>query len=353
MQQPPRILFLYAHIQPFLVAGVRKLVENYKVQVLVVSWPTPQASPVKLIEHDNISLLVKDNNATAIQDQVFKFAPDAVYSVGWMDKDYLRWTKRLKRSGAKTIMAMDTQWTGSLKQRINCLMAPFFLRSIFSHAWVPGYFQYEYASRLGFPREKILSRLLTADNNLFKAAFQNSINKKKRVFPKSFLYVGRLIPMKFESLLGAFSTLSEDDLKGWKLVVVGDGPMKELPEIKSKNIILKGFMQQSDVAREMENAGVFCLTSYTEAWGTVIQEAAVGGLPLLLSKQCGAHYSSLINGFNGFLCDGHDLSDIKKVIKKFIELSDNELVEMSERSSQLNSSADSETWAATFMSIFQ
>jgi glycosyltransferase involved in cell wall biosynthesis len=216
---------------------------------------------------------------------------------------------------------------------------------------VPGYFQYEYARKLGFNRDNICTRLLSPDVASFKSAYNRSSDKKSH--SKTLLYIGRLVPHKFESLLAAFTGLSREELNGWKLIVAGKGQMENDPRLKNTSISHLGFLQQQELLAVMEDVSAFCLTASDEPWGTVIQEAAAAGLPLLLSRQCGAHFSFLIPGFNGYLCDGNNIEDVKEKIKTMIAHTPDELLLMGKRSNELAISDTSDTWAATLMSLYQ
>lgn len=353
MQRRPQILVLHAHIQPFLIAGIKKLAEEHRAEVLVVCWPKSDTSPTNTIENTSIRFLTKRaDNVAEVHTCVREFNADIVYTVGWMDKTYLAWTQEHKKKGKKTLLAMDTQWEGRLKQRLNCVLAPLFLRRVFTHAWVPGIKQYEYANRLGFREDEILSNLYAPDTDLFNKYYLSTLPKKTLGYPKNFLYVGRLVSHKLENLLRAFSGLSDVELNGWKLIVVGNGPFVIAPFKKNPNILFRPFLQQNEQEDIVSDAGVFCLTSSIEPWGMVVQEFAAAGLPLLVSKQCGAQHSMVNEGSNGFLCDGNDVEDIKKQLKLLAKLEPEQLLEMGAKSNHIGTVNNSATWAATLMSVF-
>ncbi|MBS1587190.1 MAG: glycosyltransferase family 4 protein [Bacteroidetes bacterium] len=349
----PRILFLSAYPQPFLLSGIRKLCENHNADVLVLHWPTPDESPTQIDLYGlEVEFLNKNNvDITQVQEQLENFAPDIVYAAGWMDKDYLRLCRQFKNAGKTTVMGMDTQWKGTLKQYLNCLLAPFTLKSAFAFAWVPGQRQYEYARKLGFDKQHILQHLYALDTSVFGRTYERYLAAKADNYPKTFLYAGRLVAHKFGSLLRAFSSLSEDEREGWKLIVAGKGPMEHHQEMKNETIVYKGFLQYNELAELVAEAGVFCLTSTEEPWGMVIQEFAAGGLPLIVSKQCGAAGLYLKDGENGYLCNGNDVAEIKTALLKMIGKSKEELLQMGEESTKLASADNSAVWADELISV--
>lgn len=320
---------------------------------MVVCRPVAKNAPNMLIDHPDVQYIFKDNNRTFIEKNIATFEPDIIWTAGWMDKDYLSWTKKFGWPGKPTIMAMDAQWFGTLRQHINVLLSPFRLKPVYRYAWVPGAPQRLYARKLGFSDHHILEGLLIPDVALFSKAYDDNKDLKFNSYPKAFLYIGELLPQKFETLLQAFSTLKDEELNGWKLIVVGKGAMENDSRLQSHNIDYRGFMQQPELVNIFKEAGVFCLTSTSEAWGVVIQESAVAGIPLVVSKQCGASYSMLREGENGFLCNGESVTDIQDKLKKMIALPSSELLKMGEKSHKIGTATGPDLWAKTLMKVYR
>lgn len=349
----PKILFLAANIQPFLLAGVKALIEMYDARVLIICWPISSNSPTAFYQHPNISYLIKNKNEPEIYQKIQYFNADIVWGAGWMDSHYLKWAKMSKKAGKPVVMAMDTQWRGTIKQYINFLCAPFFLKKIYSHVWAPGPMQYKYANKLGYSGDKLLKGLYTVDTNLFANYYHAVLPQKQAFYPKQLLYVGRLIPHKIENLLIAFSSLSENERNGWGLMLVGNGDTIYKSKFENAHIIFKDFMHQNDFFDVISQSGIFCLTSTKEPWGMVIQEFAAAGLPLLISSQCGAKYSFLADGKNGYLCDGTNPADIRRQLKKMIDLSPLELFDMGKYSHQIATITHPEMWAVELMKVYR
>jgi glycosyltransferase involved in cell wall biosynthesis len=230
-------------------------------------------------------------------------------------------------------------------------LSPFTLKSAFDFAWVPGPRQYEYARKLGFDDGHILQHLYALDTSVFERAYEKYLPTKESNYPKTFLYAGRLVAHKFGSLLSAFSLLNDDERAGWELIVAGKGPLADRPEMSSKAIVYKGFLQYNELAELVAESGVFCLTSSEEPWGMVIQEFAAGGLPLIVSKQCGAASMYLKENANGYLCDGDNVAEIKAVLLKMIRNSEAQLLQMGKESTKLALADNSDVWASELMSV--
>jgi glycosyltransferase involved in cell wall biosynthesis len=347
----PKILFLAANVQPFLLTGIRSLIKNYNAKVLVICRPVSKSAPNQILIDDNIQFIFKENNKAAIQKSIWEFEPNIVWAAGWMDKDYLTWIKKLKPIPA--IMAMDAQWFGTLRQHINVFLAPIRLKPIYDYVWVPGVPQRIYAKKLGFSDAHILEGLLTPDITLFSKAYEDNKAAKALHYPKAFLYIGELLPQKVENLLQAFTTLKDEELDGWKLIVIGKGALENDIRLRAPFVDYRGFIQQPALVNIFKKAGVFCLTSTSEAWGVVIQESAAAGMPLIVSKQCGAHSSMLRDGDNGFLCDGESIADIQEKLKMMIALPSSELLKMGEKSHKIGAATNPDLWAKTLMKVYR
>ncbi len=110
-----------------------------------------------------------------------------------------------------------------------------------------------------------------------------------------FLAVSRFVPEK--NLLRLVSAFARYRLKasdgGWDLVLCGSGPAAaEIRSAVSRSgvasfIHCPGFVQTDDLSRWLAHASAFVHPSLSEPWGLVANEAAVCGLPLLISDHAG------------------------------------------------------------------
>lgn len=347
-----RILFLAAQVQPFLSSGLGVLLNHYDVEVMMIFQNADESAPVLLAAHPRLRVFKYDYEPDAFfWKDIDAFKPDVVFCAGWMQLRYLSWCKLLKQKGATAICAFDTQWKGTFKQKVLVAAAPFTIQKCFTNAWVPGVRQYEYARRLGFTEPQIALQLYAPDTDLFVRAYQEFRANRTTIFPKRFLYVGRLEPHKLKNLLLAFHSLSPGELKEWQLTVIGNGSMSEDKLLRHEAIEYISFLTQQDLMHEASASGVFCLCSADEPWGTVIQEFASAGMPLVVSAQCGTQPHFLTDGENGFVCDGNDIKSIAAALKKIIATDDETLFAMCAKSNHLGIATNSRTWADTLLSI--
>ncbi|MCC6185908.1 MAG: glycosyltransferase [Chitinophagaceae bacterium] len=344
---PTRLLFLTAQLQPFLLSGIKSLCTLYDVEVLVYTlekeenfqYDIPKCKELQIVYYAHFP-------EKSFKKNLVSFQPDIVFCAGWMFPIYLNWCRQLKKNGVRTICAMDTQWKGTFKQRFLVLFAHFAIKKSFTHAWVPGPRQASYAMRLGFDASKVLDNLYAPNTNMFANIFDANSSKK---YFKKFLYVGRLESHKVLNLLKAFVSLSPAELDGWQIQFVGNGSMTQHPLLRHPGVLCQSFLPQEQLFIVANKASVFCLCSAEEPWGTVVQEFAAAGLPLLVSLQCGSSDVFLKN--NGIICDGASVENIRNGLLQFISMSDNELNQMALESHHLGITSNSDTWAHTLMQL--
>ncbi|MEM0996677.1 MAG: glycosyltransferase family 4 protein [Bacteroidota bacterium] len=347
-----KIFVLYSELAGYTMACMRRYAEVYGGEMHIVRWPVNPEAPFNFDGIPGVTYYERnDYDAKGLIALGERIQPDVVYSAGWIDKAYLRVARHFYRQGLPVIAAFDTQWKGLFKQKIATVLSPFLFRRSFTHCWVPGLFQYEYARRLGFPRERILTGMYSADVKLFEAVYAPSQAQKEIAYPHRFIYVGRYLALKgVRELYHAFREMSAEVEHDWELVLIGNGPLKaELAP--QPNIVFRDFVQPTELPQLAFAAGAFVLPSRTDAWGVVLHEFAAAGLPLISTDAAGAITAFVREGYNGFLHRRGSKDSLKAVLKKVIALSDPELRTMSQRSHELSKQISPDTWAATLHKV--
>jgi glycosyltransferase involved in cell wall biosynthesis len=116
------------------------------------------------------------------------------------------------------------------------------------------------------------------------------------------LYVGRLSREKGLAMLGPASTMLRYAGVSHRLVLVGDGPMRQELQAACPEAVFMGTLSQDDVAVAMASADVFVFPSTTDTAGNVVLEAQASGLPVLVS-QAGGPRENMRHGETGFVCN--------------------------------------------------
>lgn len=347
-----KILVLYSELAGYFMACVRRYVELHGGEMHIVRWPVNPEAPFNFDGIPGVTYYERGDYDTAgLLALAKKIRPDLVYSAGWIDKPYLKVNRYFRQQGIPVIAAFDTQWKGTWRQKLATVLSPFMIKNAFTHAWVPGLFQYEYARRLGFPRERILTGMYSADVQLFEPVFAPSLAEKEKKYPHRFVYVGRYLALKgVLELYHAFREMTAEMSHDWELILIGNGPLKEKLE-PQPNIIFRDFVQPEELPQLAYEAGAFVLPSRSDAWGVVLHEFAAAGLPLISTDAAGAITAFVREGYNGFIHRRSDTASLKAVLKSVVARSDAELLEMSRRSHELSKQISPDTWAATLHKV--
>lgn len=340
-------LFLYTELADYFLNCCKHL--STKGTVHIIRWPVNKEAPFKF-EHNEFIKIYDKNDYTFCQlkELIKALSPDIIICSGWIDKDYLKLVKPYFKK-IPTVVACDTHWKGSLKQRIAQVLSPLFLKNRFTYAWVPGKPQQIYARKLGFKAEKIKTGFYCCDLEKFNKLYSSRREKQSENIPKQFLYVGRYYDFKgVADLWEAFIQLQTETPNEWELWCLGTGSLLPAEHPKIKHF---GFVQPQDLNPIVEQCNVFVLPSRFEPWAVVVQEYAAAGFPLLLSKEVGAREMFLEEGKNGFSFNKQNVSQIKNFLKKIISLDAEKLEEMSRHSHTMAQKLTPDIWVNTIEEI--
>lgn len=340
-------LFLYTELADYFLNCCRHL--STEGTVHIVRWPVNKEAPFKFKQDESIKIYDKNNYSfKQLQELINAITPDIIICSGWIDKDYLKLVKPYFKK-IPTVVACDTHWKGSLKQRIAQILSPLFLKNRFTYAWVPGKPQLKYAKKLGFAEERIKTGFYCCDLDKFNSLYSSIREKHSVDFPKRFLYVGRYYDFKGVSdLWDAFIQLQTEMPNEWELWCLGTG---SLPPAEHPKIRHFGFIQPQDLKPIIEQCNVFVLPSRFEPWAVVVQEYAAAGFPLLLSKEVGAKEMFLEEGKNGFSFNKQNPTEIKDSLKKIISLDAEKLQEMGRQSHVIAQKLTPAIWVNTIKEI--
>ena len=257
--------------------------------------------------------------AARVSEALTRLAPTVVAIPGWSSEGALAalvWclqkrTPAVVLSASSEVGLQRAGWKESIKRRIVRL---------FSAGVGGGTPQAVYLNRLGIPRDNIFLGYDVVDNGYFAekatAASRDASSLRRSLgLPENyFLCVCRFIeeknlPTFFQAYAGYRRAAGA---AGWKLVLVGDGPLK--PQLLQQreqlglvdDILLTGFKQYQELPAYYGLASTFVLPSISETWGLVVNEAMAAGLPVLVSNHCGCATDLVRDGENGFTFDPRD-----------------------------------------------
>lgn len=254
--------------------------------------------------------------------------PDVMAINGWsqpMALALLAWS--MERRIPVVVMSESTShdavrvwWREAVKRRIVGLC---------SAALVGGSPHVAYIQELGMPRDCIFTDYDVVDNAYFaegaRRAREDATHLRAELGLPSdyFLASARFIAKKnLSTLLTAYAHYrTAAGTAAWKLVLLGDGPLK--PELESiaaelgiqQDLVLPGFKQYVALPAYYGLARAFVHASTVEQWGLVVNEAMAAGLPVLVSNRCGCAADLVIEGENGYVFDPNDIERLSDLLR--------------------------------------
>jgi wffZ len=222
------------------------------------------------------------------------------------------WEAALISSKSRKSLVIESTDYESTMTGIKKILKTFFL-SRFSKVYASGKAQKRLAERLGFRGQILITKGVGIFNYIEQPLFET------RSEVRSFIFVGRLVPVKnLKLLIDVFNKMPEK-----QLTIVGFGEQEEfLKSMAKENIAFMGAVDNNRLPQIYQQHDVFILPSISEVWGLVVEEALNNGLPVLLSNRVGCVEEIVIDGENGLIFRYDDPDDL---IQKIRQISNVEL----------------------------
>ncbi|CAG5079775.1 glycosyltransferase family 4 protein [Parvicella tangerina] len=346
-----KIVFLYTELAGYTITCLKQVIKDYPdVGLHVFRWPVNKEAPFDF-DFEGIQIYNKQElSREELFAKVAKINPECIVISGWIDKDYTAIAKAYKQK-IPVVLTIDNHWRGNLKQIAASKLSRFLIRNKFNKAWVPGEIQAKFARKLGFTEEDIFKGFYSADTELF-ARYGDSVSSAKHEnFPKIFLYVGRYVEHKgIFDIWKAFVELQEELSNDWELWSVGTGDQWE-ERIEHPQIKHLGFVQPTDFQEIIDQTSVYLLPSHFEPWGVSLHEFVAAGYPVIVSDQVGSAEAFCEEELNGYTFSAGSVAEIKKAMKKMMDLPQDRFNEMANHSRTLSLQITPEKWAETLIKI--
>jgi glycosyltransferase involved in cell wall biosynthesis len=345
-----RVAVLWTGLSGYMNACLRELASRPGVELFVAHAEIKDGAPFDEAMFDWIKnrVIWKDKgDYERLSSQLTAFNPQVIVVAGWHVPLY---RKILKTMGGRCLrlMTMDNRWSGSLKQRLGTLISSRYVLPLTDAAWVPGFHQAVFASKLGFASRNILQGSLSCEQDQFSAVYKKRV-RKTTPLPRAFIFVGRLVPQKgIDVLASAYQSYFQSSADPWPLVVCGTGPSSPLLE-NQPGIVVKGFVQPTDLPNEMAKAGCLILPSNFEPWALVVNEAAAAGLLIVATDLVGAVPHLVQNYYNGFTVGANKPSELIGAMKRVSDLSPESRERMSRASNELSRQYTPARWVNTLL----
>ena len=189
----------------------------------------------------------------------------------------------------------------------------------------------EFYKFYGVKEKRLIFAPYSVDNERFSETYNqykdniSDIKKDLGLLPdnKIVLSVGKYMTKKRPlDIIEAFRLQKNENLT---LILLGEGHLRAELEQKIrteniKNVILTGFINQSEISKYYAVADVFVLASTAgETWGLVVNEAMNFGLPVIVSDMPGSAYDLVENGKNGFVFETGNINELNRHLNFIIE----------------------------------
>jgi glycosyltransferase involved in cell wall biosynthesis len=338
------ILFLCAQPAGYLLDCI-DAIDRDKYDITCIFLDEDTLAPFDLSKYKDINFnRISKNIRLDKLLSLILFQPHLIFVAGWAIKAYIKLIKLYNKSNISIVLMIDTPWLNSKKQKIFSIYFRYFIKSLFSFIWVPGESQVEYSIKLGFKRDEIFTGLYTTQHKLFG----NNLNLERfhSSSKKTLLYAGRLVSYKgVKTLVNVWNTLTIDERNGWKVLIVGNGPEAMYCINSGLNVV--PFVQPNELSQIMQQSHAYYLGSIIENWGVSVHDASAAGLPLILSSGVISGRTFLKDSENGFLFKPNDETDLRKKMLKLFNLSNEDLVKMSNYSITVSNTHSVENWLKT------
>jgi len=165
--------------------------------------------------------------------------------------------------------------------------------------------------------------------------------RKLHLLPSNyFLFVGRFLPRKgLETLIKAYSNYGKHVSEPpWSLILVGGG--EYFDHIRNlagdaHEIYFVGSKFGAELCDYYGLAKILIVPSVSDQWGLVVNEGMASGLPVIVSKGCGAATTLVREGENGWTFEPGDDETLTKLMVRASSLSSDTLKEMGRKSQSI------------------
>ncbi len=286
-----------------------------------------------------------------------KISPDVVAVAGWAFPESLAAIAWARSNGKGVVMMSASQAHDGQRSGVREWIKSRVVKSC-GAGLVAAQGHRDYLARLGMAKNAIFLGYDAVDNAHFRdgAALARRHADERRAaegLPERYILAsGRFIAKKnYLRLIGAFAAALAREDHGHHLVLLGDGPERGAIESAirqhglGERVHCPGFRGYDALPTFYGLAEGFAHVSLAEQWGLVINEAAAAGLPLLVSRPCGAASTLVQPGENGWLVEPRDQSAIAAALGAMMRLTPQMRTEMGQASARIVSDWGPERFA--------
>ncbi|MDF2529157.1 MAG: glycosyl transferase [Gammaproteobacteria bacterium] len=213
------------------------------------------------------------------------------------------WLVLFTHSKNKNMLAMESSICDSKLSGWKAWLKKIFISRL-SGAMCSGTLHKQLLQYLGFKGKCYITQGVGIFNRVGYQTFEKNFSGK-------FLFVGRLAKEKnLELLIQAFNQLPQ-----YQLSIVGEGPLlAQLKAIAKANIRFLPYTDNHALSNIYLEHDVFVLTSVSEPWGLVVEEALFYGLPVIVSDRVACHPELVLRYQSGLIIDPNSQNSLIEAI---------------------------------------
>ncbi len=271
--------------------------------------------------------------------------PDIFFQAGWYKKSFSSLGNQVKENGGKVVLLSDNQYLDNFRQKLGSLIYKIKYLNHFDAVWVPGNSAVKLMKSYGVNKKNIYKGLYASNNNIYNKGLK--LSKREKLF----LYVGNLYEKKgFIDLLNSYKLFSIKN-PDWKLIIVGNGPLRNLiPKIDS--IKYFKFSTPKEISNLMKASRFLINPAHEDHWPLVVNEASLCGCGLILSNNVG-NIDELSNYKNSIIFKNSSPKHLFDALTKASQLDGLKLDIMFKESLKLGSKFTVSNWRDSYYKIIK
>lgn len=289
-----------------------------------------------------------------IYSKIDEFKPDLIHAVGPSPLSHYG-IRYAKKRNIKVVASYHTNFISYFpyyKIPRSAEKLGIFLQNRFynlcDRVYVPSNHTLEELRNLGIKRIELWERGINLEK--FSPNYRND-NLRKSIeanVQPILLYVGRLVKEKdLDDLIAAHSILGEKGYN-YKLVFVGDGPMRMKLQRKISDAHFTGFLSGKELAEWYASSDLLVFPSTTETFGNVILEAFASGIPAVVVNKGGV--SDIITNYkDGLIAKANSPRDFAEKIEFFLK----DLSSLKSMGEVAKNTAKNRSWQVTNLALIR